>query len=208
MPDGDRVHTGLSRRYQKNYKLLCEGLSNSETLAAGVVESILRQLHESGDEPAHLVHQIAEILNFIPKEPLLQALTKWDVVSRKIDQLVASTYISKRISNQITQAAKELLYDIRNVQHFPHIGTELMERFLRQVYVSDFEQRVPMARHYNDATQEQVNERLSDMRPLVEKKLKYIAKNAAKRTSFQHLRQPRTVRPRIDLYETDVLKGI
>jgi hypothetical protein len=46
MPDGDRVHPGLARPYQKVYKQLCEGQFNGESLAAEAVETIKRQLQQ------------------------------------------------------------------------------------------------------------------------------------------------------------------
>ncbi|MBP1466280.1 hypothetical protein EYB53_011240 [Candidatus Chloroploca sp. M-50] len=67
MPDGDRVHPGLTRPYQKVYKQLCEGQFNEESLAEGVVETLKRQLQQGGDVPAQMIAQIAERLNEISR---------------------------------------------------------------------------------------------------------------------------------------------
>jgi len=196
MPDGDRVHPGLTRPYQKVYKQLCEGQFNEESLATGVVETVKRQLQQGGDAPAHLIAQIAAQLNAISKEPLL---TNWQGASRDIEQLAAQAGVPKRIGQHIVEASKGLLYDIRTGGAVPNLDTQLMERSLNRMYTAEFEQRVPMAQHYSGASQEFVDGRLDAMRPLVQKKLAHIARQAAKRVSFQRLRRPPTVKAKVDL---------
>ncbi len=200
MPDGDRVHPGLTRPYQKAYKQLCEGQFSDESLATEAVDAIKRQLKQGGDAPAQLIAQIGSRLEAISKAPLL---TNWPHVSRDIEHIVAKVTVPKRIGQQIVEASKGLLYEIRKGEAVPRIREQFMERTLNRVYAAEFEQRVPMAQHYQGARQEDVDARLEGMRPLVQKNLAHIAQQAAKRVTFQRLRRSPTVTPKVNL-ETDI----
>lgn len=201
MPDGDRVHPGLTRPYQKVYKQLCEGQFNDESLADGVVETVKHQLQQGGDAPAQIITQIGARLDAISKEPLL---TNWQDVSRHIEQIISQAGVPKRIGQQIVEASKGLLYDIRMGEASSNNSVQLMERTLNRIYRAEFEERVPMAQHYNGVSQHFVNKRLEGMRPLVQKKLAYLARQAAKRVTFQRLRRPPSVKPKVDLHGTDI----
>jgi hypothetical protein len=139
MPDGDRVHPRLPRPYQKVYKQVCEGRFNSESLAAEVVQIVKHQLQQGGDEPAHLVAQIASRLTTIPKEPLLRGIVDWPAKSREIEQMIAQARVPKRIGEHIAEASKELLYDIRTGETISKTNVQLMERMLNRFYRAEFE---------------------------------------------------------------------
>ena len=51
MPDGDIVHVKLSRRYQKPYKQLCEGLYGDAELTRAVLRPLKQDLQDYGDAP-------------------------------------------------------------------------------------------------------------------------------------------------------------
>lgn len=148
-----------------------------------------------------MIAQIAERLDEISKQPLL---TNWQSVNREIEHLVAQGDIPKRTSQQIIEASKGLLYDMRRGNELSNANVQLMERTLRRMYTAEFEERVPMAQHYNGVSQRFVNGRLDAMRPHVQKKLLYLARQAAKRVSFQRLRRPPVAKPKIDLHGTDI----
>jgi hypothetical protein len=204
MPDGDRIHPRLARPYQKVYQQLCEGHFNGESLATEAVETVRHQLQQGGDAPAQLVVDIASHLEEIPKEALFRQLVDWPAKSRDIEQLVAQAELPKRIGDHITEASKELLYDLRTGEPIANQRIELMERAMNRLYSAEFEERVPMNRHYNGVSQLLVAERLAEMRPYVEQKLTHLARQAAKRVTFQRLRRPPSVKPSIRLHETDI----
>lgn len=204
MPDGDRVHPRLARAYQKVYKQLCEGRSSSESLANEAVRTIKCQLQQGGDAPAHLVAQIASRLTELPKEPLLRGMIDWSAKSREIDQIVAQAGVPKRIGEHIAEASKGLLYDIRIGETVSKTNVQLLERALNRLYLAEFEERVPMVQHHQDASQQFVQACLDEMRPFVKQKLAYLARQAAKYTSFERLRQPPMAKPTINIDDTQL----
>lgn len=201
MPDGDQVHPGLTRPYQKVYKQICEGQFNDESLAEEVIDALRCQLGKVGDKPAQVIARIAAHLDAISKQPLL---TNWREVSSEIEQIVAQGGISKRVSAQIIDASKGLLYAIRTGNEVSNFKIQLMEHTLNRIYTAEFEERVPMVHHHNGVSDRFIKSRLEAMRPHIEEKLSYLAQQAAKRVTFRNLRRPPVMKPKIDLYETDI----
>jgi hypothetical protein len=201
MADGDKVHPGLQKRYQKPYKQLCEGQFSDASIALGVVDRVKVQLKEAGDAPARLIGQIANRIESAAKEPLL---TNWQRVGQEVERMASRVSAPKRLREQIVEASKQLLHEARIGGSVSEPHRQLMERTMDRLYTAEFEQRVPMAQHYNNVSQEYVDGRLKGMRPHVEKELAHIAEQAVKRGSFQRLRRSRLGKPKTKLLDIDI----
>lgn len=205
MPDGDRVHPGLARQYQKVYKQICEGTFSDASLASEATEALKRELKRGGDAPAHLMDRIADRMDQLPKEPLFRSQIDWPAMSREIDHMVTQAGVQKRMGSHIAEVSKGLLYELRQDGPAPNTHTRLMERTLNNIYRSEFEERVPLAQHYDGASQASVQARLDEMRPYVQRTLAAFARQASRRSSFQHLRRAPIAHPKISPHDTDVL---
>lgn len=106
MPDGDRIHPGLARQYQKVYKQICEGQFSNVSLAHEATEALKRQLQKGGDAPAYLIAQIAARMGQLPLDPLFRSQIDWAAMSRELDQMVALASVQKRMGAQIAEASK------------------------------------------------------------------------------------------------------
>jgi hypothetical protein len=168
MPDGDKVHENLAPRYQKSYKLLCEGQSSDAALAHEVLRPLKRDLQAYGDEPCKLLQQVATVLSQIPDEPLLQQCVDWGEKSQLIDRWACQISGHRTAMELAVQACKQQLQELRS-SVCPHdLTKELYKKYVSAVYKANFEDRVPLAQHYNGTSQDTVDARLQGMRVHIE----------------------------------------
>lgn len=199
MPDGDKVHVNLAHRYQKVYKQICEGQYDNAALAHEVLVPLKRDLQSYGDEPFQLIQQVATELNQIPDEPLLKQLVNWGEARQEIDRFAQQTPGRLDAKELAVKACQQQLQELR-YSGYSHDLTEAMNRkYVSAVYEANFEERVPLAQHYNGAVQTVVDARLKDMRIYVEQGINSFAAQMRRNGSVVSLRCPPMTRPSIDI---------
>jgi len=188
MPDGDKVHENLARRYQKPYKQLCEGQYSDAELARAVLRPLKRDLQDYGDEPIKLIQEVAGELSQIPQEPLLRQLVNWGELSQMIDRLAQHTYSDRTAIELAVQACQQQLQELRS-SRCPHdLATEMLKKYGDAVYKASFEERVPLAQHYSGAAPSTVDARLQGMRGHVEQAIDNLAAQMIRNGSVTSLR--------------------
>lgn len=191
MPDGDRIHIRLAPIYQKVYKQLCEGQYRDEELAIEALRSLKKDIQKYGDGPIKVIEQVAIQLKRIPSGPLLKEMVDWCEESMKIDKLMQQVNSSKRAINWATQACKEQLDELRYDECLHNFLFEITEKYLRNVYIANFEKRTPLKRHYKGVNQTTVDTRLDCMRPHVIKGIVVLTMQIVQKGSVDTLRLPR-----------------
>jgi hypothetical protein len=101
MPDADKVHKGLSQRYQVVYQQICESALEPNEIAYSVLEPLKRDLLDFGDAPLMLIDHVVRELNEVSSGPLLVTSSQLDFVQNS-DQ---ATRVGqrKRTSSQSAQ---------------------------------------------------------------------------------------------------------
>lgn len=195
MPDGDRVHGHLAPIYQKVYKQLCEGQYGSEELAIEALRSIRRNIQDYGHGPIRLIEQVAEQLKQIPTEPLFKELVDWSEVFTKIDKLAQQAFGPKRAIELAVKACKEHVQELQQGECSSDVLFELTIKYLRNVYIANFEKHMPLAEHYTGVSQSTLDVRLDCMRPHVVQGIVALAMQVVRRGSIHSLQLPR--RPKL-----------
>ena len=85
MPDSDRVHAGLSYRYQKTYQQLCEGYMSPEELAHNVQTPLKKDIQDYGDGPINFIKQVGGQLEEKTSTPMDKLLIDYDAESQNIE---------------------------------------------------------------------------------------------------------------------------
>src|SRR5687768_4217757 len=91
MPDSDKVHVGLTPRYQKPYKQLCEGYLSPEELAHNILKPLKKDIQAYGDGPINLIKQVGELLEERASAPIFNLPIDYNVESQNIENLAKRT---------------------------------------------------------------------------------------------------------------------
>ena len=211
MPDADKVHAGLGYRHQKVYKQLCEGVLPPREIAYTELNALRQVLKEYGNAPLSLIQQATVFLGLIPTEPLLRQAVNWGEKRRELEnlcqQISQKTRGNKRAMMLAEEACKEQLRRIQQDTAPDDLKLESITSYIQKVYEADFEERIPLGRHYNDADPDLVNARLEEMRPGIEEGIDGFAKQLARHGGVSPLRRPRRTKQSIGLYDDLLTAG-
>jgi hypothetical protein len=203
MPDRDIVHKNLPYRWQKVYKQICEGRFGDAELAHEVLRPLRRDLQDYGDEPLKLIHQIATVLNQIPDEPLLKQLVDWSEMSQSIDRCAQQIDGHRTAMELAVKACQRQLQTLRyssgSYDSTEETSLSIGGKYVDAVYKANFEERVPLAQHYNGVDQVTVDARLRGMRVHAEQGIAHFAAQMIRNGSVTSLRCPPMARPTIGL---------
>lgn len=191
MPDGDKVHNGLTWKYQKVYKQLCDGQFGGKDLADDVVPAVWKDIQSGGDKPIQLLRVVAEQCQQILDRRMSEHID-WRAEFAKVDELAQPIYANRRLKNSAIEACKEQLQDLYNGGNPSNCYIELIVKYVWNVYVAQFEERVPLSPvHYRDVSREFVGERLEVMRPYVKEQLLEYAQKVYHQDTVNISRAPR-----------------
>lgn len=87
MPDGDIVHSGLRRLYQKPYQWLCEGKADWNECARIAMEALKRDLMRKGDLPIMLAKRMEESLDRVINDANKNGVVDWAALNMEFDRL-------------------------------------------------------------------------------------------------------------------------
>ena len=190
MPDGDRVHKGLGWKYQKTYKQICDGQFGGKDLAEEVVPAVWKDIQSAGDLPIQLLREVAAQCQQIIDRRMIEQID-WQKEFKLIDDRVQPMYTDRRLKTLAVEACKELLEDLRNGGNPSHCHIELLTKYMWNVYVAQFSERVPLLPvHYKGVSREFVDERLEVMRPYVKEQLLPYAESVYRQNTVHLARRP------------------
>ena len=206
MADGDKVHVNLTRRYQKPYQQVCEGQYGDKELAHEILRPLRRDLRDYGDEPLQLIQQVATELDQIPAEPLLKQSVNWGEKSQRIERRAQQIDGHLKALALAVQACQRQLQELRS-SIYPHdltkddLTKEMYKKYISAVYKANFEERVPLAQHYNGVDQVSVDTRLKGMRIYVDQGVESFAAQMIHNGNVTPLRRPPMTRPSIGIHD-------
>ncbi|GFE72040.1 hypothetical protein [Chroococcus sp. FPU101] len=210
MPDGDIVHSGLRRLYQKPYKWLCEGKATSNECARVVLKKLKQDIKDKGDLPVMLAQSMAEILvQAISAVNKLEA-EDYATLSMEFDKLVQQSNGRPGLKELVLRAAKSVLHDFRYGQQVDvgNPSVVILRRYMNEVYESEFRERISLTiEHYAGVARTTLSKRVQEIQPNINIAINKWAKDAINKQSIAKLSLPRrSSRKAIDLNE-DLLAG-
>lgn len=208
MPDGDIVHSGLSGIYQKPYRILCEEKLEPNELTRIITKALLKDIKNKGAAPILLGKHMGKLLGQVIKNSGKNQFLGWTDLSKKLDRLAQQANIQNRTKSFVLNAGKSILHDLRygkivNTASTSTIQTLVIERYMQQVYVSNFEQRIPLTlSHHNNLDHITVTERVKALQPDIFSQINKWAKKANLDEDVANLRRTRRSQvKKIDLEE-------
>lgn len=206
VPDGDKVHTRLRVRYMRPYKLLCADVFDPENVSRELLRAIRADINDHGGaRPLRMLLRFADRFAQIASS-VSQQTVDWVESSRWVEQQARMTPADKRTRELLILTCKQQLHDLRNGSFPADIRFELSHRYFTNWYRAEFEDRVPIAKHYNGISQGAIDDRISAMRPYVTAGLALFANQLNRKGETARLRLNRRQAPRksISLHETDL----
>jgi hypothetical protein len=190
MPDGDRVHKGLGWKYQKAYKQICDGQFGGKVLAEEVVPAVWKDIQRAGDVPIELLREVAAQCQQIIDRRMFEQID-WQKELKRIDDLAQPMYADRRLKTLAVEACKEQLQDLRNGENPSNCHIELLTKYMWNVYVAQFSERVPLPpSHYKGVSREFVSGRLEVMRPHVKEQLLPYVESVYRHNTVHLARRP------------------
>lgn len=205
MPDSDKVHSRLAGRYQNSYKQLCEGHYDSPELAHSVLLAVKKDIQSYGNGPIKFIEQVATtILEELPTEPLLRLSIKWPNIRKEISKLMRQYSTgNKRGFSLADDACKQQLEELKQseFQNQPNFHIEISLKYVRNICMANFVERIPLERHYYNVDQGVLEDRLEDIRPYIESGFDKYAAQMVRSGDVAKLRRPAHTKQPIGLHD-------
>lgn len=202
MPDRDKIHERLPRRYWRVYDQIIEWQFTPQVLADEVLCRYKDDVKKYGDAPIGLIFQVAEAIAPAITEPLLAP--DWRELSMTIDTFAGELDASPRVSDLARRACKEQLAELRADEMPDDLPPAMVLKYLIQIYDSSFEGAVPQTTHPNGVTHDEIVFRLRAIRPFIIEQLKALARQITDKRTVQRLRLPKRLHKTIVEKETDL----
>ena len=191
MPDGTIHHHGLrGQRFQHLYKQVEEGIHPPEVLAHRAVRSLGGLIKNYGNAPVQFIQQIADIIESACAAP---TLTPWHELRHTAEQMARTVIANdKRAVDQALKACQQQINDLEYGVVPSNLHSAMVERYILNVYVSEFESLVEVPPRGRDRATHAatVGLGLNEMRPYVQTFVIHIADQLARDNNVQHFRQP------------------
>jgi len=177
MPDADIIHIGLSPRYHKVYKQLCEGVWNKQYIGRSVLRVLKKDIQIYGDEPIVLISKFASRLERIFSRPLFLPLTDWLSESNFLDQLKRQTHGNKRGLKFAVDSCKGMLQELREVfEVVSPVKEKLISIYFLKIYKAQFEEPIYLSQsNYQGISQELILTRLDELSLPIEQGINELA---------------------------------
>ena len=205
MPDGDRVHSRLGGLYQKPYKILCEGVANSEECARTLLESLKRELQQNAKWSLQLSRVIADLFSQCIGPLAFSNEIEAARISRQIDELTRNVDCPLQEKDLIVRASKTVLSDLRHGQETDYHNLQyiIFKRYIKEVVEFRFKERIPLNKeHYAGVSRGELQKRIEAMEPDLDHGIHLFAQTAIMGQSLDKLRLPqRQYRRCVDLDE-------
>lgn len=206
MPDGDVYHTGVALRFQKPYKMLCEGRSTREATERILLRAVKKEIQRCGDALVQHAQQVADAVDQALREA--GDVTSGCVLgSKAVDRIGYSPGLPPRLADFVSNAAKDYLHDVRygRLEEIRAPREEILQRVFHRFYRSEFEEPIASNQaHHAGADPGDVEARLQEVRPAVDYAFSQWARKADHEASLAGLRVP----PRARMAAVDLDENI
>lgn len=204
MPDGDLIHEGLTRKYHKAYKQLCDSPRVGRVVGEEIVSAVWKDIQkDQGNKLLPFLQergeQYQQICDWFRSEQI-----DWRQENVLVDALIQPIYVDRRLKTLAAEACKEMLSDLRAGERPSKCFITLLGKYVWNVYVANFEEKVPLTkRHHWDMPHEFVRERLQLVRPFVQERLTQYIEKACQEGTVHFRRTPRRKSHSLPEYTVD-----
>jgi len=203
MPDGDEVHEKLACRYQKAYKMLCEGQAGSD-IVAEVVQAVFKDVKQGGDKILEMLQKVAHQVEDILSKKKQGEEVDWRRETARLSLLDRHLDANSRLKALALEACKEVLQAVKYGEQPTNCMKTLLTQYLNTIATANFVERVPLtATPYNKVSQAFVREQLAMVRQPIEERSAQYAEAIYKSGTVHLARQPRRKNAKI-VYTTDM----
>ena len=203
MPDGDRIYGKLAQVWEGPYEQICEWYHSPQEIAGNLLKSLSTTLQRFGLEPVFYLTEAAHQLEMIPRDFSGKATANWREESRKLE-LLARKFSHKRAIDVAVKACKSYLRSLENgFGAFDH-RQGLLREYVRWVYETEFEGKLPMDKHRDNVEHATFEERLREVDGYVLNELASIADHIVRTGKVKGYRRPSELLSHIDA-DTDLL---
>ncbi|MEZ4885350.1 MAG: hypothetical protein R3E32_11530 [Chitinophagales bacterium] len=201
MPDGDIIHSKLSGRYQKPYKLLCEDKLDNEICADAIIMALKKDIQKIGNTPIDSLKKMALLIeakqNMIhnrqihPLTKELETILKGYTLSTKIREILMS------VSHSIIHECKYgFTGDVNDIQK------KIVEKYMTEIYETSFKSILETtSSHYEDADNTMIQRKIQEITPLIKDTIIVWAHKSNSTNSVEKLRKLSRKKVSIDLKE-------
>ncbi|RCJ29520.1 hypothetical protein A6769_35295 [Nostoc punctiforme NIES-2108] len=194
MPDGDIFHSELSGIYQKSYRILCEGKLERNECARITTQAFLKDIKKKGAAPIVIAKGMGKLLTQVTEHTGENRSVDWTALSKKLDRLAQQANIPNRAKSLVLDAGKSVLHDFRYGQKADASAIQelVIERYMQKVYLSSFEERIPLTRnHHAKVDHATVTERVEALQPDIFAQIHKWARKANDDEDVANLRRTR-----------------
>lgn len=199
MPDGDKVHDRLERRYQKSYKQLCEGKVSGAEFADGLVETVWQDMKQSDPDDVliHVLKDVAKQLQDILARKMFEEID-WQR-EEKLMKAKTRIYANKAMREAAAKACEEEYRAIRHGVYPSNCLLELISGYMTNVYESKFVECLPLTpKHYRGVSTAFVGEQLEIRRPFVKAQLQPYIRAIYEKESVHLSRKPKRLQAKTE----------
>ena len=168
MPDGDIIHSRLTRLYQKPYQWLCEGKANTNQCARIVLKALKRDIKRKGNLPVMLAKQMGESLEQTIKNAGDSGSVDWTALNLEFDRLAQKTDGPHYLKTLVLNAGKSFINDLRYKREVDTNSSseEILKRYLYNLWESEFKERIPLTVEHHAGIDEVIlNRRIEEIQP-------------------------------------------
>lgn len=194
MPDGDIFHSELSGIYQKSYRILCEGKLERNEYAWITMQAFLKDIKKKGAAPIVIAKGMGKLLTQVTENSGENRSVDWAALSKKFDNLAQQANIPNRTKSLVLDAGKSVLHDFRYGRKVDTstIQELVIERYMRKVYISSFEERIPLTpNHHAKVDHATITKRVEALQPDIFAQISKWAKKANHDEDVANLRRTR-----------------
>lgn len=193
MPDGDIYHSGIASRFQRPYRMLCEGIHEPENTKRQILDALKNEIQKKSDMVVHHAHRLAAAVERAISQAGLDVDYGCIAASEAVDRMRYHPALSPRVAETVCGAAKDYIHDIRHQKlvTIGPAGEQVLDRTFQRIYRSEFEDRVlNKQNHYNGADPGAVQAQLDAFRPDIEAACRTWARKANAEGSLKRLKRP------------------
>lgn len=188
--DGDLIHEGLTRVYQKPYVQICDGQFGDEDIARELGDAVWKDVQKRSDSLLLFFQEVAMQCERI-KNSLLFEDIDWQQEITLVEEQKRRIYLDKRLRNLAEDACTEQINELRNGIASANFYNDILAKFMWNAYRSNFHERIPLTTaHHQGASTEYLYERLETMRPFIQSRIQQYVDLIQRHGTFHIPRQP------------------
>lgn len=202
MPDVDIVHDKVTRKFQRAYEKLCKGDLSREELSDLIARGLRDTLKDEGRVPCELIFKALEgafsSVDF--GEPL-----DIDSACRLMAHFANASGARSRYLAIAIDALRAGLMQAENLHDIGAANKSVANEYVRRLLESDFLERMPLTGHLFDASSDDIERRLQEMRVHFKAELELYVRHIAQRGTTKGIRKrPRKRGPKPDFGNIDL----